>query len=237
MATLQKELARWFGVGWSGLVSGTLFALIFSGTLLAQFHLGSRNNPAPVSGQFDYYLLSLSWAPEFCAQPGEAEANPRECASGRNVRFVVHGLWPEAREGKAPESCGPTKPVAKGLVNGLLPYMPSPALIQYEWTTHGTCTGLTQDEYFTKVLLARSSVQIPVQISSITGTETESPSQIEAQFEGSNPASPPGAFRTACRSDAFTEIRACFDKGLKARVCTESAGECTSPMVTIRPPR
>jgi ribonuclease T2 len=115
--------------------------------------------------------------------------------------------------------------------------MPSPSLIQHEWATHGTCTGLTQDAYFTKVLLARSAVQIPVQVTSISGTETESPSQIEAQFEGSNPAFPQGAFRTACRSGAFTEIRACFDKGLKGRACTASAGECSSPTVTIRPPR
>jgi len=225
MATLRKELARWFGV------------LILSGTLPAQFHLGSRNAAPPVTPQFDYYVLSLAWAPEFCAQPGEAGANPRECASGRGIAFVVHGLWPEAREGKSAESCGPPKTVSKALVNDLLPYMMSPGLIQHEWATHGTCTGLTQDDYFTKVLLARAALQIPVQITSITGTETESPSQIEAQFQGSNPAFPPGAFRAACRSGAFTEIRACFDKGLKARACTASAGECTSPTVTLLPPR
>jgi ribonuclease T2 len=246
MATLRKELAWRFGVlSGSRRAKTASLALILSGTLAAlfgQFHLGSRTAPAPVSGQFDYYVLSLSWAPEFCAQPGEAGANPivnnpRECASGRGIAFVVHGLWPESREGKSPESCGPAKTVSKRLVNDLLPYMLSPGLIQHEWATHGTCTGLMQDDYFTKVLLARSAVQIPVQITSITGTETESPSQIEEQFEGSNPVFPPGAFRTACRSGAFTEIRACFNKGLKARACTASAGECTSPTLTIRPPR
>jgi ribonuclease T2 len=233
MVSLRQELAAGLGV-----VTGGLLALILSGTLLAQFHLGSGSTPPPaVSANFDYYILSLSWAPEFCAQPGESAANPRECASGRGTAFVVHGLWPQSREGKSPESCGPSKTVSKGLVNDLLPYMPSSALIQHEWTTHGTCTGLTQDAYFTKVLLARSAVQAPVQITSITGTETESPSQIEEQFEGSNPAFPPGAFRTVCRSGALTEVRACFDKGLKAQDCTPSAGECTSPMLTIRPPR
>jgi ribonuclease T2 len=199
---------------------------LISGALTAQVH-----------GQFDYYLLALSWAPEFCAQPAEAAANPLECATGRGVRFIVHGLWPEQNEGKSPESCGPAKKVSKGMVNDLLSYMPSPALIQYEWATHGTCSGLNQDQYFTKVLLARAAVQIPVQMASIASTETESPGQIEAQFAGANPSFPKGAFRTACRDGALTEVRACFDKELKPRVCTSGAGECRASILTIRPPR
>ena len=205
---------------------GISLALAFSGALQAQ-----------VRARFDYYLLSLSWAPEFCAQSGEAAANPRECAPGLRTRFIVHGLWPESNEGKSPESCGPAKTVSKGLVNDLMAYMPSPALIQYEWAAHGTCSGLNQDEYFTKVLLARAAVQIPVQLTSIGATETESPAQIETQFAGANPSFPKGAIRTACRDGALTEVRVCLDKELKARACTASAGECTAPTLTIRPPR
>jgi ribonuclease T2 len=210
----------------AGPMVATLLALMWLAALQAQFR-----------GQFDYYVLSLSWAPEFCAQPGEAAANPLECAPGRRVRFIVHGLWPEANEGKSPESCGPSKAVSKGLVNDLLLYMPSPGLIQYEWATHGTCSGLNQDAYFTKVLLARAAVQIPVQLASIGTAETESPAQVEAQFAGANPSFPKGAIRTSCRNGALTEVRACFDKELRARVCTASAGECTAAAVTIRPPR
>ena len=122
-------------------------------------------------------------------------------------------------------------------MNELLPYMPSPGLIQHEWATHGTCTGLTEDAYFTKIMLARATVQIPVQISSITDTETESPGRVEEQFAAANPTFPKGAFRTSCQGGAFTEVRACFDKNLKGRACTASVGECASPMLTVRPPR
>ena len=220
-----------------GLLAVTMLCVTLAGALRAQFHRSTGNAPTAVPGKFDYYLLSFSWAPEFCALPGEATVNPRECASGRGTGFVLHGLWPEANQGRSPESCGPSKAVSKGLVNGLLPYMLSPGLIQHEWATHGTCTGLTQDDYFTRVLLARATVQIPVQISSIRQMETESPTQIEEQFAGSNPSFPKGAFRTACRNGALTEMRACLDKDLKGRACTVSAGECSSPTVTIRPPR
>lgn len=193
--------------------------------------LFAASAPAP----FDYYILSLSWAPEFCAQPGEKAANPLECRPGAG--FIVHGLWPEENAGRGPESCGPSKSVPKGLVNDMLASMPSPELIQYEWATHGTCTGLTQGSYFTRVLVARSAVQVPVQLSSLGQGTRETPAEIEAQFAGANPSFPKGAFRTACRAGALTEVRACFDKDLKARACTVSAGECNAVSVTIRSPR
>jgi ribonuclease T2 len=188
-------------------------------------------NAAP----FDYYILSLSWAPEFCAQPDQAAANPLECGPGKG--FVVHGLWPEADRGRSPESCGPSKSVPRGIVNEILRSMPSPALIQHEWATHGTCTGLSQGDYFTKVMLARAAVQIPVQISSLGQGTMENPGELEAQFAATNPQFPSGAVRIACREGELTEVRICFDKNLKARACTASAGECTSLKINIRSPR
>ena len=53
----------------------------------------------PVNSPFDYYVLALSWAPGFCADPANAAANPKECAPARHTGFVVHGLWPEANAG------------------------------------------------------------------------------------------------------------------------------------------
>jgi ribonuclease T2 len=203
--------------------------LLAAGLCMAMLLVAQRAAP------FDYYLLSLSWAPEFCAQPGEAAANPLECGEGKG--FVVHGLWPEANQGKSPESCGAAKSVPKSLVNDMLKYMPSASLIRHEWATHGTCSGLSQGEYFTKVMLARASVQIPVQISSLGQSTTESPGEIEAQFGAANPSFPEGAVRTACQSGKLSEVRVCFDKNLNALACTASAGECTTQAVTILSPR
>lgn len=221
-----------------------LLALLLSGALLAQFHVpiptkkgAPRTTAAAAPTAFDYYLLALSWAPEFCGQPGVAAGNGKECASGQRIGFVVHGLWPQLSEGQSPESCAPAKPVARSVVNFILPYMPSQSLIQHEWATHGTCTGLTPSQYFADVLQARSAVQIPVQFAAIQETAMESPGQIETQFAESNPAFPNGAFRSACRNGALTEVRVCIDRDLKPRACTASAGECATPQVAIRPPR
>jgi len=185
---------------------------------------------------FDFYVLSLSWAPAFCAQPGAAARSPQECAAGKGIGFIVHGLWPETLGGRGPESCGAAKSVPKNVVNFVLPYMPSPGLIQHEWSTHGSCTGLTPFDYFSSVIQSRTSLQIPVEITSIESRITEGPRQIESQFAAANPSFPAGAFRTSCAGGAFQEERVCFDRNLKPRECAASVGECRSAAIAILPP-
>jgi ribonuclease T2 len=209
-----------------------VIALMLATALSAQFTRSSAAAPAT----FDYYVLSLSWAPAFCARPGEASRNSVECASGRGLGFVVHGLWPQTMAGRYIESCGGAGRVSKAVVNFALQYMPSPGLIQHEWTVHGSCTGLTPFDYFRSIVQARSSVQIPVQLVSLTGEVRESPSQIEAQFSAANPSFPTTAFRTSCPRGEFEEERVCFDKVMKPQACTTSVGACALKAVTIRPP-
>lgn len=186
---------------------------------------------------FDYYVLSLSWAPAFCSQSGASIRNPRECAIGRGIGFTIHGLWPELTNGRGPESCGPAKPVPKAVEKIALPYMLSPGLIRHEWITHGSCTGLIAFDYFSDIIQARASVQTPVQLTSIEAPLSESPGQIETQFAEANPSFPRSAFRTHCIGRQFEEERVCFDKNLKPRECTPAAGECRAIAVTILPPR
>ena len=208
-------------------VSAALFAVLaLGGALVAQYQ----------AAPFDYYVLSLSWAPAFCALPNEASRNPQECAVGRKIGFIVHGLWPQAADSRSPESCGTAKPLPRTVVDFAMPVMLSRGLIRHEWDTHGICTGLTAFDYFSAIVQARASVQIPVQITSIEGQITQGPRQIETQFAGANPSFPPTAFRTSCRGRVFDEERICFNKNLKPRACTAAVGECTSPAIVIRPP-
>jgi ribonuclease T2 len=191
----------------------------------------------PATAAFNYYILSLSWAPSFCADAANAAANPNECAPGKHTGFVVHGLWPEADEGQNPESCGKATQVAKRIVRMMLPYMPSAELVQHEWATHGTCSGLTQSDFFTKVIKARVSVQVPVQLTGLEEPVNENPQQIEEQFASANPSFPPNSFRTSCSRGLFTGVRVCFDLDLMGRACTSNAGECTAETERILAPR
>ena len=126
-----------------------LGALLFTITLL--FPLSARSQQA---GKFDYYLLDMSWSPEYCHSHGSSP----ECS--QHLGLVVHGLWPQYNGGnRGPENCGnqpgPTNP------SSLLDIIPTISLIQHEWTTHGTCSGLSADDYFGLVRRIFTSFHAP----------------------------------------------------------------------------
>jgi ribonuclease T2 len=210
----------------------SLFPVVLPALAVLAGVLAAQSTPAP----FDYYVLSLSWAPTFCSQANEAARNPQECAAGRHIGFITHGLWPENADGRGPESCGTAKPVPKAVINLVLPAMYSPGLIQHEWATHGVCTGLNPFAYFSNVLQVRAAVQIPVQITSIENQITEGPQLIERQFAEANPSFPKAAFRTSCSNRMFQEERICFGKDLKPRECSVAVTECKSPAIVVPPP-
>src|SRR4051812_43592002 len=111
----------------------TLLAL----TLMVAFVLQARSKKstkAKKQPSFAYYMLVLSYAPDFCDQP-KGDKDPRECGSGRHVGFVVHGLWPQGETTRGPENCGGS-PVAQNIVQTMLQYIPTESLIQHEWTAH-----------------------------------------------------------------------------------------------------
>ncbi len=193
-----------------------------------------KKAPAPAPA-FSYYLLTLSWAPDFCAQAGN-NSNPAECGTGRKTGFVVHGLWPQGDSGRGPENCGGS-PVAQNIVQIMLNYIPTASLIQHEWTTHGTCSGLSAADYFAAVRKARDSVTIPAEFKAPAQVLNLSPAAIEQAFAAANPSFPKTAFRTSCTGGTLQEARVCFGKDLSPRACTSSAGECSMAAMKVLPVR
>jgi len=186
---------------------------------------------------FAYYLLSLSYAPDFCAQPA-GNKDPRECGAGRHIGFVVHGLWPQGKNGRGPERCGAAGPVSEDLIRVMLNYIPSESLIQHEWQNHGTCSGLSAADYFAAVRKARDAVTIPADLKQPPRPLRKSPAEIEALFAAANPSFPKEAFHVSCYRDGdLQEVRICFDKDLSPRACGASGGECAAGRVEILPVR
>jgi len=186
---------------------------------------------------FSYYLLSLSYAPDFCAQP-TGNKDPRECGTGRHIGFVVHGLWPQDDSGQGPQNCGPASPVSQAIINTMLAYIPTPSLIQHEWATHGTCSGLSTADYFAAVRKARDSVKIPTELNQPSQQLQLSPADLASKAAAQNPSFPKDAFRTSCYRDGeLQELRVCFNQDLSPRSCTSSAGSCSIASVTMLPVR
>jgi ribonuclease T2 len=119
----------------------------------------------------------------------------------------------------------------------MLNYLPTASLIQHEWQTHGTCSGLSVADYFAAVRKARDSVKIPDEFKAPTQVLNLGPPAIENAFAAANPTYPKEAFRTNCTVGALQEARICFDKDLSPRACTVSAGECSLPSIKVPPVR
>src|SRR4051794_33650814 len=162
-------------------------------------HKKSSGDTKGGSNDFAYYLLTLSWAPDFCALPSVPK-DPRECGKGRKVGFIVHGLWPQGEQSRGPERCGSASPVSQDIVRVMLNYIPTESLIQHEWTTHGRCSGLTAADYFAAARKARDSVTIPNDFKAPSSEMHVKPQDIVADFEAANPSFPKGAFRVSCQN-------------------------------------
>jgi ribonuclease T2 len=213
----------------------TLIALGSIATVALQ---AKKPKPQPKPA-FSYYLLVLSYAPDFCDQ-ANVDKDPRECGAGKNIGFVVHGLWPQyetKQNGKfGPENCGGSPPAAS-LVQTMLKYFPTESLIAHEWSTHGTCSGLSADDYMAAVRKARDSVKIPPALTPTTKQTLQS-TDIAADVAQANPSFPKTAFRSTCYSAAsheLQEVRICLNKDLSPRACGVTAGQCSATTETLLP--
>jgi len=186
---------------------------------------------------FDFYVLALSWSPSYCEAEGE-QANGQQCRAGRPYAFVVHGLWPQYERG-FPESC-PTgnSDVSSDRLRSLYDLMPSAGLIRHQWRKHGTCTGLSQDDYFKVLRAAREKVEIPKEFKSLDSYRTLSPDQAERAFLQSNPEMSADSVAVTCDRRFLREVRICMSKDLVFRACPEiDRRSCRLDRVVMPPVR
>jgi ribonuclease T2 len=177
-------------------------------------------------GQFDFYLLNLSWSPDFCATHSDSP----EC--GRNLGFVVHGLWPQDTNGDFPEHCsdapGPANPQADTDI------IPTTSLVEHEWQTHGTCSGLAADGYFAEIHKAFAEVKVPANIGTGGDADGVTPEALLARFAAANPGFPPGSFALSCGNNRLTAVEICLSKDLRPETC-QGVRSCRANVVKVTP--
>jgi ribonuclease T2 len=173
------------------------------------------------SGQFDFYVLALSWSPSFCESTAERGRESREQCGARPYSFVVHGLWPQYERG-FPEFCQvPAPRLDRNIVSSMLDLMPAPRLIFNEWDKHGTCSGLSPRAYFDTIRKARAIVKIPEEYLDLKTPRTVSPGEVETAFVKANPGLKPTAIAITCDSRRLNEVRLCVNKDFSFRDCPE----------------
>jgi ribonuclease T2 len=171
-------------------------------------------------GEFDYYVLSLSWSPSFCDAVGDRAKGQAECGE-RPYSFIVRGFWPQYEKG-FPEYCQvPAPRLDRNIVSTMLDLMPAPRLIFHEWDRHGTCSGLPARAYFETVRKARAIVKIPTEFLDIKSELTVTPDGVEEAFVKANPGLTTAAMAIGCDTKRLREIRICMSRELGFRDCTE----------------
>lgn len=179
-------------------------------------------------GAFDYYVLTLSWSPEFC----HSHSSSPECESG-HFGFIVHGLWPEY-VGGYPEHCS-TQP---GLRNpaSMTDIMPDVSLVEHEWATHGTCSGLDAEAYFRLVRQAFESVKIPAKFAAPHQMFSITPQELKGEFVGANPRLRSEHLAVSCGNNYLTAVSVCLSKQLQPISC-EGLRDCRANTVRVPPVR
>jgi ribonuclease T2 len=185
-------------------------------------------NTSTIQQNFDFYLLNLSWSPEFC------HSHPQKSECTQHLAFVLHGLWPQNTIGRYPEHCsddpGPQNPAAFSDI------YPDPGLLHHEWQVHGTCSGLAPDAFFNLARQAAHSVTIPTELASLTQQTSMPPADILGLFTKSNPSFPPDSFALSCGNNYLTAIEVCMNKTLQPISCG-GLRSCRANTVRIAPPQ
>jgi ribonuclease T2 len=187
-------------------------------------------------GAFDFYVLSLSWSPGFCATGG-AEKAREQCQSGMGLGFVVHGLWPQFEKG-FPSDCDPAgRSVSRIALEAAKGLFPSEGLARYEWRKHGSCSGRSPQDYFADVRSARDLLRIPPEFERLRQEEEAAPAEILRAFGKVNPRLRAGMASVVCAKGYLQEVRVCLSKDLREfRSCPEVArNSCRAQTIKVTP--
>jgi ribonuclease T2 len=204
----------------------TVLVILLTAVIAAAYpkHHNSRQASQGTPGVFDYYLLALSWSPEFC----HSHPDKPECQSGHHG-FVVHGLWPQFVDGY-PEHCS----TAPGLSNPqeMADIMPDAWLVDHEWLTHGTCSGLDAENYFQLLRRAFGSIKIPKRFVAPHENFSIPPQEVKREFVEANPKFSVDEMTVSCGNNYLTAVSFCMSRDLKPRACT-NLRDCRANVIRV----
>lgn len=179
--------------------------------------------PAPaaadgIAGEFDYYVLSLSWSPTWCRLEGVAEGSP-QCAPEADFAWVLHGLWPQYDAGW-PDYCDTAHPPpTRRMTAAMADVMGTAGLAWHQWRKHGSCSGLAPADYFALAREALARVARPEVFARLDREVTLPAHVVEEAFTAENPGLDPPEVTVTCRSRMIQEVRVCFTRELEFRQC------------------
>lgn len=189
------------------------------------------------AGDFDYYVLSLSWSAAWCALEGDARDDP-QCEDGRGLTFILHGLWPQNEDGW-PSFCRTVeRDPSRAQTAAMADIMGGAGLSFYQWKKHGRCSGLSAEGYFRTAREAFGSIKIPDLFAGVDRPLTLPVSVIEEAFLEANPRLSRDQITITCKEGLIQEARICLTRDLATRRCGQDViRDCRLKDAVLEPVR
>ncbi|GKY88842.1 ribonuclease T2 [Sinisalibacter aestuarii] len=187
------------------------------------------------AGEFDYYVLALSWSPNWCALEGAARGS-EQCDEA--FGWVVHGLWPQYEDGW-PAYC-PTveRNPSRALTGAQADIFGAGGAAWYQWKKHGVCSGLSAETYYRLAREAYGRVTRPEVLRKLDRTVTLPAAVIEDAFLQANPGWEADMVTITCQSGHIQEARICLTRALEPRACgADVVRDCTLERALFEPIR
>lgn len=178
------------------------------------------------AGDFDYYVMSLSWSPNWCALTGDRR-NDAQCRDGTGHDFVLHGLWPQYEQGW-PQNCATDeRDPSRRDSQAMQDVMGSGGLAWYQWQKHGRCSGLSGTGYYATARDAYARIAIP-QVFQTLSRDVRLPAVVvEQAFLEANPDLTADMVTITCEDGYIQEARVCLTPDLTPRPCApDSRKDC-----------
>ena len=189
------------------------------------------------AGNFDYYVMSLSWSAAWCALEGDARDDP-QCDDGRGLTFILHGLWPQYEKGW-PSFCRTVeRDPSRAQTAAMADIMGGSGLAFYQWKKHGRCSGLSPEAYYATARRAFGSIAIPELFLRVDEPLTLPASVIEEAFLEANPGLSGDQITITCKEGLIQEARICLTRELAPRRCgAEAIRDCRLSDAILEPVR
>ncbi|MGB7318706.1 MAG: ribonuclease T2 [Planktotalea sp.] len=189
------------------------------------------------AGEFDYYVLALSWTPTWCALEGDARGS-EQCDASKDFGWTLHGLWPQFHRGW-PSFCRTSeRQPSRFMTNNMSDIMGTSGLAWHQWKKHGTCSGLSAEDYFALSREAYGKINRPALFRRLKDPVKVPAKVIEEAFLKENPTLKADMLTITCKAGRIQEARICLSKDLKPVPCgADTIKDCSMTNALFDPVR
>ncbi|WP_170575752.1 ribonuclease T2 family protein [Ruegeria atlantica] len=189
------------------------------------------------AGEFDYYVLSLSWSPNWCAREGDAHGSD-QCDARHDHGWILHGLWPQFHQGWPAFCRTPEVPPSRTMTREMTDIQGSSGLAWHQWKKHGTCSGLSAVDYYALSRRAYEGITRPAIFRKLDAQVKLPASVVEEAFLKANPNLERDMITVTCNQGYIEEVRLCLTLDLEPVPCGRDViRDCTAKDALFDPIR